>query len=656
MTLYRQLVVSIIILFVIGFIGTTIISISNLRSFLETQLETHAQDTATSLGLSLSPHMHKLDLPIMNLMIDAIFDRGYFQSIQLLDIEGNTLIERNREVHTEAVPGWFSRLVSFDTPRMEAIVMSGWKQAGIVHVTSHPESAYLELWSNTRDTFLLFLAMAIIIVLTALVTLRHLLRPLREVEKQAEAISKKSWIVQDRIPKTRELRNVVVAMNKLTSRVKEIFTEQAAVTEELRRQVYLDTLTGLPNRKSFNRQYDLLSTSGEYTSSGALLLIKLDALKTINDSTGYSAGDELLQRCAQVITGCPTGNSPGFIARISGSEFGVILHGVNTEDAECIASDLCNDLKQLLDIYAQGSTDFAHIGLTMWESGRELAELLAEADHALRTASNGGVVDWHTYRRDSNLDSGAFGREYLRSRIQSAVDNKSVTLFTQGVYSDTGNEYMYHREVLLRLPDGHGNYTTAALYQPDIDATGLANQLDRLVVEKILAHIEQDNSRGSYAINLSTASVVSNDFRDWLIDTLEAHPASAGRVDLEMMENTVANHIAEARDLIDRLAKTGYRTGIDHFGKDFHPFGYLGTLKISYIKVDGYYTRNIDHNQDNQFFIKTLKGALRTLGIEIFAQSVETREEYETLHTIRLNGYQGYIVGKPEPLAMTQSN
>jgi diguanylate cyclase (GGDEF)-like protein len=650
MTLYRQLTLGIIILFVAGFTGTTLVSTGNLRTFLETQLETHAQDTATSLGLSLSPHMRQQDLPIMNLMIDAIFDRGYFQSIQLVDIEGNTLIERFRDIHTDVVPDWFTRLVSFSTPRMEAIVMSGWKQAGIVSVTSHPGSAYRELWTNTRDTFVLFLTVGIIILLAALVTLNHLLRPLREVEQQAEAISRQSWLLQNKLPKTRELRSVVVAMNKLTSRVKEIFSEQAEVTEELRRQVYLDALTGLPNRESFNRHFQLLLIPGENTTTGALLLVGLDALRAINDSGGYSAGDEFLRGIARIIKSRQPVSNPGFIARLSGSEFGVVLHGCDSQDAEYLASELCQDFIGLQDELAPGAADFVHIGLTMWKTGRELAEILAESDHALRTARSGAAVDWHRFDAAADREFIACGKEYLRSRILSAVAEDNITLFSQAVHSDRENDKPLHREVLLRLPDGHGNYTSTGIYQPVIDATGLASQLDRLAIKKLLAHIEQDRSQASYAINLSTASVTDRVFRDWLIEILGDHPRSAGRVHLEMMENTVANHIEQARELIDRLANGGYRTGIDHFGKDFHPFGYLGTIKIGYIKIDGYYTRDICDSRDNQFFIKALRDAVHTFGIQIFAQSVETRQEYETLRSIRLDGYQGYLFDKPEPL------
>jgi diguanylate cyclase (GGDEF)-like protein len=650
MTLYRQLAMSIIILFAVCFLGTTIMSTSNLRSFLESQLETHAQDTATSLGLSLSPHMRQLDLPVISLMIDAIFDRGYFQSIQLVDIDGNPIVERTRENSKEPVPDWFIRLVSFRTPHVEAIVMSGWKQAGSIHVMSHTGFAYRELWSNTRDTFILFLAVAIIVLVAALLTLRFLLRPLREVEKQAEAICERSWILQSKLPKTRELRSVVAAMNKLTSRVREIFSEQADVTEELRRQLYLDPLTGLPNRKSFDRQCHILNEPGEDELQGALFLVKMDILREVNDAAGHLEGDKLLQKTALLIKKQYIDNSPGFTARLSGSEFALFLNGANSQNAEDLALDLCKEFKYLQEEFSPGSGNFAHIGFTMWKHGHEPAELLAEADHALRTASSGKAIDWYRYQSDTHGQVNAYGKEYMRSRVQEAVDSGDIRLFSQAVHSNGSHTNPLHYEITVRLPDGHGKYTATGIYHAFIDSMECAGRLDRLIIEKLLTHIQQDHSRAPYAINLSTASVADPGFSDWLIATLGASGVDASRVQLEMMENTVANHIEQARDLVNRLVSAGYRLGIDHFGKDFHPFGYLSTLKVSYIKLDGYYTRNIGENMDNQFFIKALKDTVHTLGIIVLAQSVETSNEFETLQTIKLDGYQGYVFGKPEPL------
>jgi EAL domain-containing protein (putative c-di-GMP-specific phosphodiesterase class I) len=176
--------------------------------------------------------------------------------------------------------------------------------------------------------------------------------------------------------------------------------------------------------------------------------------------------------------------------------------------------------------------------------------------------------------------------------------------------------------------------------------------LDRLIIKKLLAHIAQDDSKVPYSVNLSLASLKDQAFREWLCKTLKDSIQAAGRIQLEMAENAVANNIDEARGLINRLENCGYKFGIDHFGRYFHPFGYLSTLGVSYIKVDAYYTRGIDKNSENRFFMKSLRDTVHTLEMKIMAQSVETNDEYEALQQIRLDGYQGYAFGKPEPLQL----
>lgn len=650
MTLYKQLATSITILFIVGFFGTVITSTSNLRTFLESQLETHAQDTATSLGLSLSPYLQQQDMPVIKSMIDAIFDRGYFQSVRLADINGNTLVEKTRESENYPAPDWFIKLVSLQSPHAESILISGWKQAGIIHVVSHPGFAYREMWSNTRDTFWLFLSAATIILLASLIGLRLLLRPLHEVEKQAEAICNRSWVLQSRLPRTRELRSVVTAMNRLTTRVKEIFSEQSEVTDALRKMAYLDTVTGLGNRQSFTRQYQTFTESGDYAAQGALLIVRLDILAAINKSAGYPEGDKLLRRIAQYINQRLSNNGNHTVSRLSGSEFGVLLPGIDTQDAEYLATELCDEFRIIQGELTPAASQFAHIGLTMWQHRRELANLLAEADHALRTVDTGTAIGWHRYQADTLQKASARGKEYWRTKVNDAVETGDFRLYTQEVYTADNDGTVLQREVLLRLPDSQGDYTTAGIYHPVIDSIDSASKLDRLIIERLLSHIAQDNSNIPYAVNLSMASVTSSSFREWLCETLEASDLAASRIQLEMSENTVTGKIEHAKGLINRLASSGYQTGIDHFGRDFHPFGYLCNLDVSYIKADGYYTREISQNSENLFFIKSLRDTVHTLGMKIIAQSVETKDEYETLRAIRLDGYQGYVFGKPVPL------
>jgi hypothetical protein len=224
MTLYRQIVISIITLLVLGFLGTVVISTNNLRAFIETQLKAHAQDTATSLGLSISPHMQPQDMALIQSMVDAIFDRGYYSRITITALDGKSLLERTAETDAADIPDWFANAVALQTPTAEALVMSGWKQSARIYVTSNPGNAYNELWSNTVATFWLFLAAAAILIALALLAVKVVLKPLHNVELQASAICNRSYPVQKKLPRTRELRRVVLAMNHLAEKVKEIFS------------------------------------------------------------------------------------------------------------------------------------------------------------------------------------------------------------------------------------------------------------------------------------------------------------------------------------------------------------------------------------------------------------------------------------------------
>lgn len=122
MTLYRQITLSIILLLFAAFPGTVIISTQNLRTFLLTQLESHARDTATPLGLSLSPPMQAHDMTTITSMVDAVFDRGYYQQLEITALKGDRLLSRSSPIESGAVPTWFSEIIDLRPPAAEAHV------------------------------------------------------------------------------------------------------------------------------------------------------------------------------------------------------------------------------------------------------------------------------------------------------------------------------------------------------------------------------------------------------------------------------------------------------------------------------------------------------------------------------------------------------
>ena len=652
MTLYRQITLSIILLLFTGFLGSVMISTESLRSFLLTQLESHAQDTATSLGLSLSSPMQTRDITIITSMVDAVFDRGYYKQIDITALNGDTLLSRTRQTQNRNVPGWFMDLVKLQPPSTEALIMSGWQQAGKIQITSHTDHAYSELWSNTVDTFRLFLALALVICVIGLIAVYILLRPLRRVESQAEAICNASYLLQKKLPRTRELRRVVTAMNRMSEKLGSIFAEQSALTDNLREQAYKDPVTGLGNRRYFDRQLQTLLESREESTAGALLLLQLHGLSDINLSAGYTAGDQFLQHAAGLISSRISHLDNCFAARISGAGYGIVALGLDKENAESLAEDLCH---ALLHLHADGLADngnIGHIGVALWNQQDTVHNLLAVADTSLRAAQHSGKTGWKCLATKTASQTQIHGSRHWRRILQQAIDSENISLCTQpATHLGSKSIALPHHEILLRLPDQDGNLITAGLFMPMAERLGLASDFDKLAISKLLTYMESEHDTlPAYAVNLSGSSLHNPVFIQWLCSRLKNSPGSAKRIFIEFPEYSALINLQDTRSLTDRLGSLGCHCGIDHFGRGFHSFGYLRNINVSYLKVDGRYTRDIDLEEDNQFLVRALTEAAHSVDIAVIGQAVETRAERNTLTTMHLDGIQGFLTGIPQPL------
>jgi diguanylate cyclase (GGDEF)-like protein len=650
MTLYRQLALFIVLIFAAAFIGTITISTRNLQQFLIDQLASHAQDTATSLGLSLSQPMQNNDLPVMYSMVDAIFDRGYYNSIVVEPVNGERLVERSNTADTSGVPGWLARHIKLEIPQGDALVMSGWKQAGTVTVTSHPGHAYRELWKNMVDTFWLFFLSAITMLLLGLAGIHLLLKPLRQVEKQAEAICNREYAIQDKLPRTRELRVMVKAMNRLAQKVNEIFAKHSSMTSRLREQAFKDPVTGLGNRHYFNRQLRNLIESPEEPANGVVLLIELDHMDEINTTSGYQAGDRLLARAGELFTARIRDRNNCYCARISGAGFGVVAVDVSDTEADELATALASDLLQLQIENLVTRTDVGSIGAAMWQPGDKVSDVLADADNALQTARSSGENAWSRHISTADRQTTPRGAHAWQAHLKQAIQDGQVTLFAQDVLGrGTSDDKLLHREVLLRTRDTDGGLLPAGVFMPMAERMGLATQLDRMTVTRVLEQMAGATEPARYAINLSPAALSEPDFRAWLCTFLDRHPEHASRLLFELPEYGVLKDMDSARKFIGQLQETGCDCGIDHFGRSLGSFGYLRSIGARYLKIDGSYTRDIDRDADNRFFVKALIDTAHSIDIQVIAEAVETAAEREALEILNVDGIQGYLAGKPEP-------
>jgi len=643
-TLYRQLLLLIFGLFLIMAVGVLAVNLESTRSFLHSQLDSHAQDTATSLGLSMSPHMAEGDLVIMESMVDAVFDRGYYREIAVEDIEGQELLKRHLDVVIEGVPAWFVSWLPLETPRRDSILMAGWTQAGTVYVESHPGYAYLQLWETFSRLALWFALASVAAASLGALGLRVLLFPLREVERQAAAICAREYPIQARLPRTRELRSVVEAMNRMAGKVKEMFADQARTAEHWREQALRDPVTGLGNRRHFEAELENRLRSSDEFGGGTLLLVAIDNLGEINKAHGYEVGDELLRNIRDRIQASVRAIPDAVLARISGAELAVLLPDVEYEQARRLGEALCAAIRQLTP-GGEERASVCHIGGLVFSDQLAASEVLARIDSALRQAKDHGPNACRVDVVGRQQAPEALGRQQWKSLLSERLSQSELVLFAQPAVSIGVDGGVMHYELLARLPDGGGGLWTAAVFMPMVRHFGLEVTLDLIVAEKA---VSSEARRGAdLAVNLSDTVLGSADVLGRLETLLDRAPR---RIALEISERGAVQHTEVLQGFGRRVRALGHALGIDHFGRGFSSFGYLQSLRPDYLKLDGALVRGLDRNPDHRFLLETIRQAAHSLDILVIAESVEKESEKSVLREMGVDGIQGFVVGKPVKL------
>jgi diguanylate cyclase (GGDEF)-like protein len=648
MTLSRRLALLVILLMLLVFIGTFFTSVHNTRGYLEAQLGSHAQDAATSLGLSISTHLANGDQASVDSMSDAIFDRGYYRKLIVENTEGKTLKKLELPIAIDGVPAWFISAFPLETPVGEAAVMSGWTQAGRVLIQSHPGYAYIQLWDTAKDTAIWFFVSALFVLILGMVVLRWLLKPLKRIEWQANSVCNREFPVLDDLPTTPDLRRIMEAMNRMTAKVQWMISELEALVSRLRKQAYQHPVTGLDNKRRFMDIVTDRIESEEGFMQGAFYLVQVKSFKEYNDRNGYQAGDELLCEVAQCMKKVTEGVPKHTLAHLAGADFGLLVEDCSLNESEQLCKRVSSALANLYSTGMPDSPDVAHIGAAYFDGRQSLKELLSEADMALRSAQAQEPNSWQLTAPE-NLDRRKVRAAVdWRSFIEEALEQDRITLLYQSVVSCPESNLM-HKEVFVRIPDSDGELIPAGVFLPVAESVGLASAIDKAVVQRLVNTLLDNTSiTDQFAINISPKSLSAEPFVEWLEQLFSRHEYLASRLILELPEYGAVANLSQAKSLIDRLGRYGVQFSIDHFGRSFSSLAYLKSLKVDYLKVDGSYLRSLDENADHQFFIQALADIAHGLDIKIIAESVESENVLKTAHTLNMDGAQGYFIGRPE--------
>jgi len=649
MTLFRQLFLGASLLFLLVLAGVEAIYLSNARVYLQQQLVSHSQDAATSLALWLATVEPLEDRALIETAVNTAFDRGYYESIRVVSVNGETLVHKQLARALGDVPAWFARLFPLRPPSAESLISSGWRQLGRVLVTSHPNFAYLQLWHTGVQTMALLLLVYALALVALRVFLANILRPLTEIEWAAIAIGERDFRTIALAPKARELGRVVAAMNSLSGKIRRFIEDESARSEKLQRDAYLDPVTGLHNRRGLEHQLQGLFHAERDVFSGVFLLLELEHFKEYNLHRGYQPADELLNVVARTIAAAGAGRTV-VCSRFGGASFALAAINIDASAAGALAAAVSSGIDAALAEQSLSAEIQFHCGAVYFDAGAPpLAELWAAADMALTRAQGKGPNTFELIAL-AELDRRGRGSRAWREQIEAAIDGGALALYAQTVVALPGRAAL-QSEVVTRIVDDGSSPVSAEQFMPMAARHGLMPRLDCQVLELLIARIDAGASLAPVvAINVSAQTVADAASRRRLIDALRGRRDIAARLVFEMTEFGVVQVPALALSFAAEVRHLGAQFALDHFGLHRDSLRQLHALLPHYVKLAPVYANELAANQDSRFIVSSLISIALPLEIGVIAQAVESESVIQLLEEMGFAGYQGYANGRPLPI------
>ena len=418
-----------------------------------------------------------------------------------------------------------------------------------------------------------------------------------------------------------------------------------------------DLLTGLVNRREFeNRVLSALTDTQVWGHSHVICYMDLDRFKLVNDSCGHAAGDELLIQLSRLMQSRIRESDT--LARLGGDEFGVLLDGCEAQRGQLIAAEILAAVRDFQFSWeSRLFTVGVSIGLTTITSEhRNVSEVLGEADSACYWAKEQGRNRVCVYLA-SDMDLAARRSETgWVARINAAFAENRFVLYHQTYRAlNQSAGISDHLEILIRMIGEDGELILPGRFLPAAERYNLMSDIDRWVIQEVFSRYSQlVAERGgtplTCAINLSGASINSEGFLEFIRQQVNKYTLAPGAICFELTETVAVNNLQAAAEFIRECKAMGIQFALDDFGTGTSSFGYLRNLPVDYLKIDGGFVKDIEHDNVDQAMTETINRIGHIMGKQVVAEYAENEAIIEKLRIMGVDFAQGYGVCLPSPL------
>lgn len=431
--------------------------------------------------------------------------------------------------------------------------------------------------------------------------------------------------------------------------------------QELRRQVeeyriaearlnYLvshDDLTGLYNRRYLEQMLELAAMNARYHGrDSTLLYIDIDHFKIINDSEGHGIGDQLLFEFSSLLR--KHFGKQALIARIGADSFAVLLENSSTEKSIKHSEQFLLACKQHEFIYNNRNfpiTVSIGISVIKHDTSTETSNVLAQADQACYIAKLHGRNTMHVFNPSDHEVLTLKQDELWLKRLRLALDDDGFVLFYQPIFN-LHSQRTEHHEALIRLRDGD-DFIEPSAFISIAERRGLIHDIDRWVVRHIIEKLSghPDSEQPCISINLSAHAFHDHALVGLIEEMLARTGVKGEKLIFEITETAAIEEFEQSRSIILRLREAGCRFAIDDFGTGFSSYHYLKHFPVDFLKIDGMFINNLEHDTTNQALVKSIIEIGHTLNMQVIAEYVKSQALADLLRDFGVDYLQGEYIG-----------
>ncbi len=638
MSLKSLLIVVLGTLLTLRLIFVFIINLNDMQEFLENQVYSTSQDTAYSLGIALSTLDNNASNEDMELMINAIFDSGYYEYIRLYDTDKKLKYEASLPIIIKDVPSWYVSVVPLHLQEATADLNHGWNFKGSLAIKSHAGYAYYELYKTFKELLVTFSIVAIVSFVVLLFVINMLLRSLERVKEQANAISEHKFIIEKKKSFISEFDILTKSMNQMVKKVEGIFLSEVQTFEQLQNVLYRDEESTLPNKKYFILKLKEI-LDDESRNLGYLAIISVDGLERLKKEKSYTIYKETLMNFISSFPKDLTQNN--LVSRISDNEIAILFNTHNVKEIE----DYFEKLQGALSITSRHVKTKEKlfcfsIGVAPYFEDDQISQALSRVDYSLsRSKINGcNIIDiYEDTEHEHELIT--LGKGSWKEMFDKIFDDNRIILAMQSTINNKDSS-IFHDEVLVRIREDDGSLQTAGYYLPMANALGLISKFDYTVIRSVIENINSYTS--PVAINISKEYILKSEYFVEMRNRIsKLRISNPKQMHFECAENEILTELNSYIEFSDMVHAHNQLFGIDRFS-GIENISYIEKIRPDYVKINVNFI--MESMQNNKAILNTLNVLSRTMGIKLIITAVQSEEQHEQLKEAGYSNFQGIFI------------